>query len=191
MHTTPMSQLVDRQVNVNVDNLIRRLKLENKMAGMVLKMPNFCVTLICFICAIRTLVPSAMISGIHRRLYTHYGVTADQLAEVTDFDKLYDFIDKFEVANEAWALRHGSQHARAPPLMVTSLLPAPEESGDQVAPKWHSVCLGSSLGRIKRDLQLLESCSIVGEALLGSHDPSCVCAPVFQIDNREADLDQR
>jgi len=88
------------KVRVNVEHLSRRLRLEGRMSNMLLKMPNFCVTLLCFIGAVNTLVPSEDLSTVHRQLYRHFAVTNDDLSEVGTFDALYDFIGAFENANE-------------------------------------------------------------------------------------------
>jgi len=86
-------------VEINVDILTERLMLEERMRDIVLKMPAFCLTTVCFLAMLTVLSQPGNSAKIHKQIMTHFKVNPSDLREITTFDHVYNFIETFEQRN--------------------------------------------------------------------------------------------
>eukprot|EP00449_Zooxanthella_nutricula_P048076 CAMPEP_0198596524 /NCGR_PEP_ID=MMETSP1462-20131121/143287_1 /TAXON_ID=1333877 /ORGANISM="Brandtodinium nutriculum, Strain RCC3387" /LENGTH=890 /DNA_ID=CAMNT_0044328165 /DNA_START=10 /DNA_END=2679 /DNA_ORIENTATION=+ len=85
---------------IRINQLQKRLRLEQKMMGVAVKFPCFIICQVAFVWAISLLVPAESVSKVHRHLVGHFGLSKGDLDEVRTFEDLYQFATDFEHANE-------------------------------------------------------------------------------------------
>jgi hypothetical protein len=73
---------------------LKRMFLERGMVQMMLKMPVFCLCVICLLIALCQLSPPESTFIVHRRIMTHFSLHT--VSSTRSFDVIYDFIDAFQ-----------------------------------------------------------------------------------------------
>jgi len=86
------------KVDVHAERILQRLRLEADMAEMLLKLPNFCICVACFLVALCEFVPPASVHNVHRHIEHEFGL--QDVGNITDFDSLYEYMEHFEKRNE-------------------------------------------------------------------------------------------
>mmetsp|Transcript_10421 Transcript_10421/g.23564 ORF Transcript_10421/g.23564 Transcript_10421/m.23564 type:complete len:922 (-) Transcript_10421:93-2858(-) len=85
-------------VGVRVDLMVQRLKLERDLAGMMVKLPNFLVCLLCFLAALCEFSPPASVHNVHQHIGHHFHI--DNIKDVHELEQIYPYIETFVHANE-------------------------------------------------------------------------------------------
>jgi hypothetical protein len=76
---------------------LKRMILERGMVQMMLKMPVFCLCVICLLIAPCQLSPPESTFNVHRRIMTHFSLHT--VSSTRSFDVVYNLIDAFQKQN--------------------------------------------------------------------------------------------
>jgi len=93
-----MKQALD-SVCIRCDVFAARLRLERDLGVMLIKMPNFCVCMICFLVALMEFSPAADVGNVHRHLRAVYELDS-RAKTVNSLEGIYAYLEIFERHNE-------------------------------------------------------------------------------------------
>eukprot|EP00928_Gymnodinium_smaydae_P003482 TRINITY_DN11245_c0_g1_i3.p1 TRINITY_DN11245_c0_g1~~TRINITY_DN11245_c0_g1_i3.p1 ORF type:complete len:882 (+),score=150.35 TRINITY_DN11245_c0_g1_i3:109-2754(+) len=86
------------QIYIRCDILAQRLKLEEDMSRMVLKLPLFFFCMVCFLTAAVELSPAESLFITHKHIRDHFDL--GRASEVKTYSQLYDYALDFQIRNE-------------------------------------------------------------------------------------------